>query len=156
MNSQKIKILIVAVVALAIAYIMPNSSSFVVLLATRALVFAILAMSLDILLGFTGLASLGQAAYFGIGAYFTAILAARYHFGLGWDFWLVVVHGHGAGRGLGGVFRTVRDPRHRRLFPHDHPGARPMRLGPGLSMEFADRRRQRHQCHCSARSSGSI
>ena len=62
MKSQKIKILIVAVVAIAMAYIIPNSSSYVVLLATRALVFAILAMSLDILLGFTGLASLGQAA----------------------------------------------------------------------------------------------
>ena len=64
-----------------------------VLLATRALVFAILAMSLDILLGFTGLASLGQAAYFGVGAYFTAIMATKYHFGLGWDFWLVVLLG---------------------------------------------------------------
>ena len=62
-----------------------------VLLATRALVFAILAMSVDILLGFAGLASLGQAAYFGVGAYLTAILATRYHFGLGWDFWLVVL-----------------------------------------------------------------
>ena len=35
-------------------------------------------MSLDILLGFTGLASLGQAAYFGVGAYLTAILANTY------------------------------------------------------------------------------
>jgi len=93
MKSQKIKILMVAVIAVAMAYIIPNSSSYVVLLATRALVFAILAMSLDILLGFTGLASLGQAAYFGVGAYFTAILAARFHFGLGWDFWLVVLMG---------------------------------------------------------------
>jgi len=93
MNAQKIKILTVAVVLVALAYIVPNSSSFVVLLATRALVFAILAMSLDILLGFTGLASLGQAAYFGVAAYFTAIMAARFHFGLGWDFWLMVLMG---------------------------------------------------------------
>ncbi len=50
-------------------------------------------MSVDILLGFTGLASLGQAAYFGVGAYLTAILATKYHFGLGWDFWLVVLLG---------------------------------------------------------------
>ena len=40
-------------------------------------------MSLDILLGFAGLASLGQAAYLGVGAYLTAILATRYQFGLG-------------------------------------------------------------------------
>jgi branched-chain amino acid transport system permease protein len=104
MQSQKIKILIVAVVAVAMAYIIPNSSSYVVLLATRALVFAILAMSLDILLGFTGLASLGQAAYFGVGAYFTAILAARFHFGLGWDFWLVVVMGMALSAALAALF----------------------------------------------------
>ncbi len=104
MSSQKFKILSVAVVLVALAYIVPHSSSFVVLLATRALVFAILAMSLDILLGFTGLASLGQAAYFGVGAYLTAILATRYHFGLGWDFWLVVIFGMLFGAALAAFF----------------------------------------------------
>ena len=91
--SQKIKILIVAVILLSLAFIVPHSGSFVVLLTTRAMCFAILAMSVDLLLGFTGLASLGQAAYFGIGAYFTAIMTTRYHIGLGWDFWLVVALG---------------------------------------------------------------
>jgi branched-chain amino acid transport system permease protein len=104
MTSQKIKILMVAVVLVALAYIVPNSSSFVVLLATRALVFAILAMSLDILLGFTGLPSLGQAAYFGVGAYLTAILATRFHIGLGWDFWLVVIYGMLIGAALAALF----------------------------------------------------
>jgi branched-chain amino acid transport system permease protein len=37
------------------------------------------------------MASLGQAAYFSVGAYLTAILATKYQFGLGWDFWLVVL-----------------------------------------------------------------
>jgi branched-chain amino acid transport system permease protein len=36
---------------------------------TRMLVFALLAASLDLLVGFTGLPSLGHAAYFGAGAY---------------------------------------------------------------------------------------
>jgi branched-chain amino acid transport system permease protein len=104
MTSQKIKILTVAIVLVALAYIVPHSSSFVVLLATRALVFAILAMSLDILLGFTGLPSLGQAAYFGVGAYLTAILAAKFHIGLGWDFWLVVIYGMLIGAALAAFF----------------------------------------------------
>jgi branched-chain amino acid transport system permease protein len=104
MGSQRAKILTVIIVLAALAYIIPNSGSFVVLLATRALVFAILAMSLDILLGFTGLASLGQAAYFGVGAYLTAILAARFQFGLGWDFWLVVILGMLIGAGLAAFF----------------------------------------------------
>ena len=83
---------------------MPNTNSFVLLLATRALAFAILVMSLDILLGYTGLASLGQAAYLGVGAYLTAILATRYQFGLGWDFWLVVVLGILGSAALAAVF----------------------------------------------------
>lgn len=93
MASQKAKFWMTVAVLLALLIVIPQSSSFVVLLATRALVFAILAMSVDVLLGFTGLASLGQAAYFGVGAYFTAILVARFHIGLGWDFWLVVLLG---------------------------------------------------------------
>jgi branched-chain amino acid transport system permease protein len=91
--SQKAKIVAVAAVLLALAFVVPHTNSFVMLLATRALVFAILAMSVDILLGFVGLASMGQAAYFSVAAYLTAILATRYHFGLGWDFWLVVLLG---------------------------------------------------------------
>ncbi|HEY1474940.1 MAG TPA: branched-chain amino acid ABC transporter permease [Pseudolabrys sp.] len=93
MVSQQVKITLVAAALVVLAFVVPHTSSFVVLLATRALAFGILAMSLDILLGFTGLASLGQAAYFGVGAYLTAVLATKFHFGLGWDFWLVVVFG---------------------------------------------------------------
>src|SRR6202008_363187 len=89
MTSQTVKILVVVVALGALAVIVPNTNSFVILLATRALAFAILVMSVDLLLGFTGLASLGQAAYLGVGAYATAILATKYHIGLGWDFWLV-------------------------------------------------------------------
>jgi branched-chain amino acid transport system permease protein len=75
-----------------------------ILLITRALVLAILAMSLDLLLGFTGLASLGQAAYLGVGAYLTAILATKYQFGLGWTFWLVIVLGILIGAATAAVF----------------------------------------------------
>jgi branched-chain amino acid transport system permease protein len=104
MTSQKVKILAVAAAVAAIAIIVPNTNSFVILLATRALAFSILVMSLDILLGFTGLASLGQAAYFGVGAYLTAILASRFHFGLGADFWLAVIMGMALGAALAAFF----------------------------------------------------
>src|SRR3981081_4288716 len=93
MTSHAFKILIVAVALAAVALVVPNTNSFVILLTTRALAFSILVMSLDILLGFTGLPSLGQAAYLGVGAYLTAILATKYNFGLGWSFWLVIVLG---------------------------------------------------------------
>lgn len=104
MVSQKTKILMVVVALAAFVYIVPQSGSFVLLLATRALAFAILAMSLDILLGFTGLASLGQAAYFGVGAYLTAVLATKFQFGMGWDFWIVVILGILIGAALAALF----------------------------------------------------
>jgi branched-chain amino acid transport system permease protein len=100
----RIKILAVAVAVAAVGLVVPYTGSFMILLATRALAFSILVMSVDILLGFTGLASLGQAAYLGIGAYLTAILAARYHVGLGYDFWLVVVVGMFGGALLAALF----------------------------------------------------
>src|SRR5499427_5074529 len=42
-------------------------------LATRVLVFGLAAMSLNFLLGFTGVLSFGHAAYFGLGAYGTGL-----------------------------------------------------------------------------------
>jgi branched-chain amino acid transport system permease protein len=103
-KSQTAKIAIVAVVFALIAVVIPNTNSFVILLTTRALAFAILVMSVDVLLGYTGLPSLGQAAYLGVGAYAAAILATKYQFGLGYDFWLVVVLGVLLGAALAAVF----------------------------------------------------
>lgn len=48
--------------------------TFFLRLATEALIFAGLALSVDILLGYTGLLSLGQALYFGMGAYISAVV----------------------------------------------------------------------------------
>lgn len=51
-----------------------TGDSFYLRLATEALILGGLALSVDILLGFTGLLSLGQALYFGIGAYTSALV----------------------------------------------------------------------------------
>src|SRR5262249_19716590 len=67
----------------------PFLSSFLLTLLTQALIYAILAMSLDIILGYTGLASLGHAAYFGLGAYSVGILSTRY----GAGFWVTLPTG---------------------------------------------------------------
>jgi branched-chain amino acid transport system permease protein len=47
---------------------------FYLRLGTEALIYAGLAISADILLGYTGLLSLGQALYFGLGAYLSALM----------------------------------------------------------------------------------
>ena len=53
------------------------AGSFGVDLVTKVMVFAILALSLELLVGSTGLVCFGQAAFFGIGAYATVLLSAR-------------------------------------------------------------------------------
>jgi len=47
-------------------------------------IFTILALSLNLLLGYTGQLSLGHAAFFGIGAYTSSLLALK----LEWPFWI--------------------------------------------------------------------
>src|SRR3982074_2837004 len=48
--------------------------------AARIMIFAIAAVSLDLILGFGGLVSFGHAVYLGIGGYAVGILA---HYGIG-------------------------------------------------------------------------
>jgi branched-chain amino acid transport system permease protein len=58
-----------------IAVLVPLSGSrFYVFMGTDILIFALFAVSLNLLLGYTGLVSFGQAAYFGIGAYTCALM----------------------------------------------------------------------------------
>ncbi len=56
-------------------------------LIAKTLVMAIFAMSLDLLVGFTGLVSFGHAAYFGIAAYAVALLSPKYEAA---SLWLVL------------------------------------------------------------------
>jgi len=104
MTENRRKLLMVGAALLAVLLITPFSGSYVIVLVTHALIFAILAMSLDILLGYTGLPSLGQAAYLGMGGYLTAILATRYQFGLDWTFWVVIVLGMLIGAATAALF----------------------------------------------------
>ncbi len=67
----------------------PFLSSYLLSLLTQALIYGILAMSLDLLLGYTGLPSLGHAAYLGLGAYSVGVLTTRH----GANFWVTLVVG---------------------------------------------------------------
>jgi branched-chain amino acid transport system permease protein len=84
-------------------------SSYWVGLLTQMLIFAILAMSLDILLGYTGLPSLGHAGIFGVAAYTVAVMSTTYHAG----FWTCVLAGIVVGTllslALGLLVSHVRD-----------------------------------------------
>jgi branched-chain amino acid transport system permease protein len=60
-------------------------------------------MSLDVLLGYTGLPSLGHAAFFGVAAYAVAVLSTAYRA----DFWVCVVVAILAGTALAAAFGLV-------------------------------------------------
>lgn len=55
-----------------------TGADFYTELVAKTLVLAIFAMSLDLLVGFTGLVSFGHAAYFGVAAYAAALLSPKY------------------------------------------------------------------------------
>ena len=76
---------------LAIAAVFPwLGGSFFTRLGIEALLLGTVALSVDILLGFAGLLSLGQAAYFGLGAYVSALLYLHVTQSF-WLVWLAVV-----------------------------------------------------------------
>jgi branched-chain amino acid transport system permease protein len=54
------------------------------------LIFCILAMGLNVVVGYTGLLQLGIAAFFGIGAYITGILTVS-QFPFQWNFWPAMI-----------------------------------------------------------------
>ena len=60
----------------------PVLPSYWLTILTQMLIFGVLAMSLDVLMGYTGLPSFGHAGFFGASAYVIAILSTRYQVGL--------------------------------------------------------------------------
>src|SRR6476660_1585385 len=67
-----------ALVFLAAACVPWLGSRFYTFLATQITILELFAVSLNLLLGYTGLVSFGHAEYFGIGAYTCAILMKSY------------------------------------------------------------------------------
>jgi branched-chain amino acid transport system permease protein len=74
--------LLAAAAIAVLALVAPLLPAYPLTLLTQALIVGILAMSLDVLLGYTGLTSLGHAAYFGVGAYAVAIMTTERQAGL--------------------------------------------------------------------------
>jgi branched-chain amino acid transport system permease protein len=72
-----------ALCGLLLGVLPPVLPTYILMLLTQGMIYGIVAMSLDILVGYLGLAALGHAAYFAIGGYTTAILMTRW----GASFW---------------------------------------------------------------------
>lgn len=94
---------VAAVVALAL--VPPLGGSYLGNIVVEVLIFAILAMSLDLILGYTGLISFGHATYFGIGAYAAILCGGVLGLG-GWLGLLVGIVGAGAAAAAIGAICT--------------------------------------------------
>ncbi len=70
---------IALLVALALLALFPLAgTTFYTELVTKVMILAIFALSLDLLVGYTGLVSFGHAAYYGVGAYVLGLMAPKY------------------------------------------------------------------------------
>ncbi len=96
----------IAAIGLAVVLVLPRAGvpTFYVSLLTQTWIYAIVAMSLDLLVGFTGLVSFAQSAFFGAGAYAVAIAATRFAHT---DFLTGIIIGLLAGAFIAAVFGLV-------------------------------------------------
>jgi branched-chain amino acid transport system permease protein len=83
----------------AAAFLLPPflAGDFYINLASQILIAVIFALSLNLLVGFGGMTSLGHASYLGVAAYISALLTSRYGFG----------HGAAALISIGGTVATA-------------------------------------------------
>jgi branched-chain amino acid transport system permease protein len=70
---------------IAASFLLPPffAGDFYINLASQILIAGIFALSLNLLVGFGGMTSLGHASYLGVAAYISALLTSRYGFGHG-------------------------------------------------------------------------
>ena len=78
MTAEKVSLWVFLAVAAALLALPLVAEKYYVQLFTKILIMAIFAMSLDLLVGYTGLVSLGHAAFFGLAAYVLALLTPQY------------------------------------------------------------------------------
>ena len=115
-------------VGAAFPMIFNQSADFVGWGARFAAIYVLLALGLNVVVGFAGLLDLGYAAFFAIGAYTTAALSGP-HYGLHLPFWVIIFLGAAVASLFGAVLwrpdvaPARRLPRHRDArIRRNHPG----------------------------------
>lgn len=84
-SGKLLPLIVVGIIFVVLPFITPTYFQGML---TRVLIYALFAMSLNLIWGYTGLISLGHAAYFGAGSYLAAILMIRYSID---SFWLIIL-----------------------------------------------------------------
>lgn len=78
MNDRRVAVAVAAACLLVLLFLPLFAEKFAVQFVTRILIMAIFAMSLNLLVGHTGLVSLGHAAFFGLAGYILALASPQY------------------------------------------------------------------------------
>src|SRR4051812_42893848 len=73
------------VLALVVYPLINQTDTFGINLLTQILIAAIFALSYDLIFGYTGLLSFGQASYYGLGAFGAGLMVAKFNIS---NFWL--------------------------------------------------------------------
>jgi branched-chain amino acid transport system permease protein len=97
MTRVHVALVVMVAVLVGLPFVLPNT--WYVDIANRMAINAILALGLNLLIGFAGQISLGHAAFFGIGAYASAVLTTHF----GWEPIAALAAGAAAASLLAGV-----------------------------------------------------
>ena len=85
-------VIVLAVLALLTIAVAPYFLDiYTVNILIRALLYAALALTVDLLWGYTGILTFGQSAFFGIGAYACALIFSHYGFGAHWAVFALLI-----------------------------------------------------------------
>ncbi len=115
--SKRLLIPALGAVVLVLVVLPPVLPTYVVILLSQTMVYAMVAMSLDVLIGYTNLGSLGHATYFAIGAFATAILETKYKAGFAVSFFSSIGIAAGASALIGSLVVGLIDNFGKALFP---------------------------------------
>ena len=81
--------MLIGLVLLALPFALSQAGTAWVRITNLAILFTLLALGLNIVVGFAGLLDLGYVAFYAVGAYAYALLASP-HFGLHLPFWVIL------------------------------------------------------------------
>ena len=87
--AAKVGVILMAAALLALPFVLATAGTAWVRITNLAILFALLSLGLNIVVGFAGLLDLGYVAFYAVGAYCYALLASP-HFDVHLPFWVIL------------------------------------------------------------------
>ena len=88
-RNKSLGVALVVLALLALPFALASAGTAWVRITNLAILFILLSLGLNIVVGFAGLLDLGYIAFYAVGAYVYALLASP-HFGIHWPFWAIL------------------------------------------------------------------